>query len=350
MARTFVNALGSLAAVGVATAASAYMHARSYTLRQRNLVLAAPEDEDTTGGQNFEDAEVVEVAEELPNSIRILHLSDLHMIPANRKLAKFVRELAELKPDFVVMTGDLVANAAAVPEVLDALSGFAGVPGVFVNGSNDYTAARLKNPLRYLVRTSAGDEPLSEERKAKLAIPTDELEAGLTDLGFVNLNNARATVRVGEFELQLVGVDDPHMDRDEYPELATSDKDGKSGAGNKSGAGETLRIGVTHAPYQRILDRMTAEGCRLVFAGHTHGGQVCLPGRKALVTNCDMPPRLASGLFTWPDEGVEPVKGDGSMWTRRVAVQTSAGLGTTPYIPLRTFCAPEAILLTVAKA
>jgi predicted MPP superfamily phosphohydrolase len=39
-----------------------------------------------------------------------------------------------------------------------------------------------------------------------------------------------------------------------------------------------LTVGVTHAPYQRVLDAMTADGAGLVIAGHTHGGQLCLPG------------------------------------------------------------------------
>ena len=49
-----------------------------------------------------------------------------------------------------------------------------------------------------------------------------------------------------------------------------------------------LTLGVTHAPYRRVLDRFTDLGADMIFAGHTHGGQVCVPGYGALVTNCDL--------------------------------------------------------------
>ena len=57
-----------------------------------------------------------------------------------------------------------------------------------------------------------------------------------------------------------------------------------------------VAIGVTHAPYRRVIDAMTYDGHDLIMAGHTHGGQVCVPFYGALVTNCDLDTRRAKGL------------------------------------------------------
>ena len=85
---------------------------------------------------------------------------------------------------------------------------------------------------------------------------------------------------------------------------------------------ECLRLGVTHAPYLRVLDAMADDQLDLVFAGHTHGGQLCLPGVGALVTNCDLPRSQARGLHR-----------RGDMW-----LHVSAGLGTSPTAPVRFAC------------
>ncbi len=110
-----------------------------------------------------------------------------------------------------------------------------------------------------------------------------------------------------------------------------------------------LTIGVTHAPYQRVLDAYAADGASLIVAGHTHGGQVCVPGYGALVTNCDLDTQRAKGLSRWwPGAGHTPSSQapDGAAW-----LEVSAGLGTAPTAPVRLACRPEATLLTlVARA
>jgi predicted MPP superfamily phosphohydrolase len=73
----------------------------------------------------------------------------------------------------------------------------------------------------------------------------------------------------------------------------------------------------------------------MIFAGHTHGGQVCLPGGRALTTNCDLPTSQASGLSQWGHAG------------RSSYLNVSAGLGTSIYAPVRLFCPPEAVLVSL---
>jgi predicted MPP superfamily phosphohydrolase len=109
-----------------------------------------------------------------------------------------------------------------------------------------------------------------------------------------------------------------------------------------SPSGIDLRLGVTHAPYRRILDEMQADGADLILAGHTHGGQLALPFYGALVTNCDLDTRRAKGLHGWPGARPDEPDGAGSTW-----MHVSAGLGTSPYAPVRFACRPEATLLTL---
>ncbi len=84
--------------------------------------------------------------------------------------------------------------------------------------------------------------------------------------------------------LAFRGTDDAHLGRDDYSTVA-----------GPADPGADLNIGVTHAPYLRLLDAMTADGMDLIFAGHTHGGQVCVPGYGALITNCDLDPARVKG-------------------------------------------------------
>lgn len=270
----------------------------------------------------------VPVLPERSRPLRVLHLSDLHLVPRQQRKIDWVRGLAALDPDLVVNTGDNLADMAAVPAALDALAPLLEKPGVFVLGSNDYFAPTAKNPALYLTpdhRRGAGTTP---------RLPTGDLVDGLVAGGWRDLTNARATLTIGDRVLEFVGVDDPHLDYDRYDTVA-----------GPADPGADLTIGVTHAPYQRVLDAMTADGADLVLAGHTHGGQLCVPFYGALVTNCDIDRRRAKGLSRWwPGAGDQSccAAPDDAAW-----LHVSAGLGTSPYAPVRFACRPEATLLTL---
>ncbi|MFD9203785.1 metallophosphoesterase, partial [Streptomyces anthocyanicus] len=107
-------------------------------------------------------------------------------------------------------------------------------------------------------------------------------------------------------------------------------------AGGPSEAAD-LSLGIVHAPYLRALDAFTADGYPLVLAGHTHGGQLCIPFYGALVTNCDLDTDRVKGLSTYTEEE--------SGLTSYLHV--SAGCGTSRYTPVRFACPPEATLLTL---
>lgn len=257
--------------------------------------------------------------------IRVLHISDIHLLPRQGRKRDFLRGLAGLEPDLVVTTGDNISSADAIPALLESLGRLRDVPGVFVFGSNDFELPRFKLPIRYLFghsgSTAGGSEAPGAYTKGHL--PTDELRAGLESLGWAYLEERTAEFEIAGQKLRFRGTGDAHHDHDDYAAVA----------GPAASAG--LTIGVTHAPYARLLDAMTADGVQLILAGHTHGGQVCVPGRGALVTNCDLPTRHVKGLFTHDASGYESF------------VHVSAGVGMSPYAPYRFACPPEVSLLTL---
>ncbi|MCM4077439.1 metallophosphoesterase [Paractinoplanes hotanensis] len=257
----------------------------------------------------------VPVLEPDAEPLRILHISDLHMMPDQRRKQAWVSALAGLDPDLVVVTGDNMADPESLPGVLRALGPLLAIPGAFVFGSNDYRGPRWKNPILYLL-------PEREYVQGDADLPAEDLRTALTDAGWADLNNARTVLKAGGRSIELAGVDDPHINRDQY--------DTVEGPINP---GADLHLGVTHTPASRVLNAMAADGFDLLLAGHTHGGQVCVPFYGALTTNCDLPHRMAKGLHRWPGS---------DSW-----LHVSAGLGTHPTAPIRFACRPEASMLTL---
>lgn len=251
--------------------------------------------------------------------LKVLHLSDAHLTPGQRAKQRWIRELAELDPDLVVNTGDNLGHLDALAPVLSCYGDLLDLPGVFVCGSNDYFSPILKNPARYLWRHSGG-------RTRRVSdLPWRELRAAFTGAGWLDLNNGTGRLAVGDLVLAFAGVDDPHLEYDDLDAI-----------GEPAPADADLAIGVAHAPYLRILDTFNAGGYPLIFAGHTHGGQVRLPYYGALVTNCDLDRGRARGLSRYGSQG------HAESW-----LHVSAGLGTSPFAPVRFSCRPEATLATL---
>ncbi|NYG54442.1 metallophosphoesterase [Nocardioides perillae] len=295
-----LGALGAAAAGGAALTAYAAWEARAFVLRRVEVPLLPPGAE----------------------PLRVLHLSDLHLTPGQRAKQEWLRGLAHLAPDLVVSTGDNLAHPAAVPVVLDCLGPLRDVPGVFVLGSNDYFTPTLRNPVRYLLPddgTRHTDVP---------QLPWPALTRALVEGGWCDLTNATGHLDVRGLKLALAGVDDPHLGYDDLAAVA-----------GPADAAADVRVAVAHAPYLRVLDGFARDGYDVVVAGHTHGGQVCLPGIGALTTNCDLDTARARGLHRHPADA--PPGAPGSSW-----LHVSAGLGTSPYVRFRVACRPEATLMT----
>jgi predicted MPP superfamily phosphohydrolase len=262
--------------------------------------------------------------------VRILHLSDFHMAPWQGAKQDWIASLVELEPHLVINTGDNLGHANGLSGVMNALEPFAGIPGAFVHGSNDFYGPVLKNPFAYF-----GKRRARTFRPAEL--DTAALESFFEDsLGWINLNNAASEIRVSETRFELFGVNDAHLGWDRLDILPGAIEELREDELDESPApGGTVTLGVTHAPYRRVLDAFVTYGARAIIAGHTHGGQVRIPGLPALVTNCDLPREQAQGLSTWSHAG------------RTAWLNVSAGIGTSIYAPVRFACPPEAVLLTL---
>jgi predicted MPP superfamily phosphohydrolase len=298
-ARTVLKSAGVIGAIGAACVGyAAAIEVRWFTLRRFTVP-------------------VLPVGAE---PLKVLHLSDLHLMPTQEKKIRWVNELAQLEPDLVVTTGDNISSANSVLPLLRAYGALLDLPGVFVFGSNDYWKPRFKNPANYLL-------PAQKQRHKPHGpdLPFEEMRTAFVEAGWADLNNLKTTLKVNGLRLDFAGTDDPHIKRDRYEEVA----------GEVDPAAD-LSIGVTHAPYQRVLNAFVDDGYPLILAGHTHGGQLAVPLYGALVTNCDLDTSRVKGLSTWGHDG------------RQAALHVSAGLGTSPYAPVRFACRPEATLLTLA--
>ena len=247
-------------------------------------------------------------------SIRVLHISDLHITPAQTRKINWVKSLAKLEPDFVVGTGDFLAHQLAVPAVVEAMNELLDIPGAFVLGSNDYFAPSFKNPFMYFNKKR-------EIRAEGTALPTSDLVDELNDAGWLDLNNKQSTAVINGVKIHFRGTDDPHIKKDDYAAVA--------GAFDS----DAFAFGVTHAPYRRVLQSFETDKADLVLAGHTHGGQICIPFYGALVTNCDLPQGQAKGYSTFGES--------------EMPLHVSAGVGTSPFAQVRIACRPEASLITL---
>jgi predicted MPP superfamily phosphohydrolase len=292
MARRVLAAGAGLSAVGAGCLAYGSLYeVKAYTLRRFDVPVLAPG----------------------ADPIRVLHVSDLHIVSGQPRKLAFVRSLARLEPDLVVNTGDTLSAADAIPDVMEALEPLFAFPGCFVPGNNDYYAPRRKSPHRYFVPHT----PVPRTH----GLPWPDLAEAMADAGWLDLTHRRETVKLVQGTVALAGTDDPHLMKARYSRIA-----------GPADASATVRIGVIHSPEPYLLREFAADGYDLVLAGHTHGGQVRIPFGPAIVTNCGMDVRRARWLHRW----------DEHMW-----FHICAGLGTNPFLPVRFGCRPEASLLTL---
>jgi predicted MPP superfamily phosphohydrolase len=304
--RNTASALGAAAALGVgAFAWGSVIERNRFMLRREYLAVLEPGSKPLT----------------------ILQLADAHMAPWQSAKQDWIGSLAALEPDLVVDTGDNLGHVDGLEGIRRAFEPFAGIPGVYVHGSNDYYGPVLKNPFNYFL-------PRRQHAYYPADLDTTALESFFDDsLGWTNVNNTARALTVGDTNVEFFGVSDAHRNWDRLDLLPGAIDEMREDEDRQSRT--TVTIGVTHAPYRRVLDAFVTYGAQVIIAGHTHGGQVRIPGFPALVTNCDIPRDQAQGLSTWVHAG------------RAAALNVSAGIGTSIYAPVRFACPPEAVLLTL---
>jgi uncharacterized protein len=258
--------------------------------------------------------------------LRILHLSDLHATPGQSRKFSWLGELARLVPDLVALTGDVLSHPDSAGPLRAGLAPLYSFPGVFVPGNNDYHVPTPRSPHHYFK---------AESGKGPTGAPLDwngfakDLAA---ESGWRDLTHVHEVLTIGGRRLDVRGVDDARSRRDDASQVADPPEPEAD-----------LALGLSHTPEPRVLDAFAIAGVQLTLSGHTHGGQVRLPFIGAMTTNCGLDPRRARGLSRW-----HVMRSDGA--ERITWLHVSAGLGTSPYAPIRLGCRPEATLLTLIPA
>ncbi|MDP9067785.1 MAG: metallophosphoesterase [Actinomycetota bacterium] len=240
----------------------------------------------------------------------VLHLADTHLAPQDRKLQSFLRSLPDRLdrvPDLVVATGDMIEGSDGIQPLLDAIAGVKARFGRFyVLGSHDYYEPAGPSYTKYF----SGKKPKRQPRPADSA----RLERGLQDAGWIALTNRSEIIEVHDRRVRLAGVDDPYLNRHDVSHIARAETD-------------QLALALVHAP--DVVSQWALNGFDVIFAGHTHAGQVRIPLLGAAVTNSSLPAALAGGLNRI-----------GDTW-----LHVSPGLGTGRFTPIRFLTPPETTLL-----
>lgn len=310
MIPTFVQQMALTGAgLGVACVAYGTLIERRWYVQRRDAVTAF--DESKT--QHLDSARKADV---LP----ILLFSDLHFRPGQEHRLNFVIEMAkQARPQLIVSAGDNLEHADGIEPVIATHRAIAeAAPNatcIAALGAHDwYGPTRKLNPFRYFFDKQTVHKGEGER------LDTDRLIAGLRESGWRVPVNGQGVFDTPMGLVHYSVVDDPHIGREDLSAVAAPPPEEA-----------TLSIGITHAPYKRVLDHFVANGAGLLLAGHTHGGQVRVPFYGALVSNCDLPPAQARGVSTF----------------KGVPLIVTAGLGHSTYAPFRFACRPEVRAITV---
>lgn len=232
---------------------------------------------------------------DLPQGLRgfrILHLTDLHFIRGDRSQAEAAATLVKgLHVDLCAITGDYVFG---------------------LYGPQDHVTGALELIL-HGVRSTHGVYATLGNHDSSITV--EQVRAA----GARVLINEGERIAHQDAELWVGGVDDPRKYQ--------SDSVAISMAGSPEAA---FRVLLAHSPER--IEQALEHGVQLYLSGHSHGGQFRLPFGPALHLNVDCHPRFADG--PWFEKGLHGY--------------TSRGLGTT-YVPVRFFCPPEAVLITLEQ-
>jgi predicted MPP superfamily phosphohydrolase len=221
------------------------------------------------------------------DNFTILQLSDLHADINDGAMRRLIELLPTLSYDLCALTGDYRGETYGPFE--PAIEGVRRV------------CAHLCGPIYGVLGNH----------------DTIRMVPALEDMGIRMLLNESATFVRGDEHIHLVGIDDAHYYRVDNIEKAVS----------QVPAGE-FSILLSHTP--EIYRQAAHAGFRLLLSGHTHGGQICLPGAVPLTLDSVLPRRLGSGAWKYHD----------------MVGYTSVGVGSS-IVPVRLNCPPEITLHTL---
>ncbi len=279
--------------------------------------------------------------------LTILHLSDFHLRKnrKGKKLFEFVQSLSDCRPDLIFITGDLVDKDENIPYLVQMLKPLKAKYGKFaVLGVHDYYNKKISEFLRNMVK-----------RKKKYLRQNDipRLKKELGDIGIQVLQNQVVAID-GHNDpikgIQVAGIDDPILDkadvdkafgknfgqqkdREYYRQKYIEHFRFKQRDFHILEEDARLVFALMHTPDSHTIIDLVQKGADIIFAGHTHGGQVRLPMTGAILTGCRLNPRYASGLF----------------YFKKFVLYVSRGLGEGRFSQFRFFCSPEASMIRLYK-
>jgi predicted MPP superfamily phosphohydrolase len=254
---------------------------------------------------------VIEWALDIPrlpaalDGLSIVHLSDLHLTGRVGKayFREVVRTSNELQPDLVAVTGDIIENAACLPWLADTLGQLTARYGVcFILGNHDRR------------------------------INFSQVRRTLVENGLIDLGNRRREVQIAGQPVILMGSEQPWMNgadgrvremrqasraRETHQTEVVNDRCMTRSLQDSA----PLRIALAHSPDQ--LSWACAEGADLLLAGHTHGGQICIPPLGAIISPTRSGVKHVYGVYHVPP----------------TVLHVSRGISGD--IPLRWNCPPE---------
>jgi predicted MPP superfamily phosphohydrolase len=234
------------------------------------------------------------------DGLTVAVIADLHLHRGRRPMtvARLVSAVNARRPELIVLPGDLLHRARGSVERLRPLAGLQAPLGVYACLGNH------EHGFMWYSRCLKPSAPSVEEWRARLAA-----------LGIVLLHNEAHSIARGEERLWLVGVGDAYCQRDDLAAALRAVPEGE------------FRLAITHSP--DLLDDPRAAHLDLLLAGHTHGGQIRLPGIGPLWAPCRRPRARASGL----------------LHAGPTLAYVSRGVGEG--LPLRLFCPRELPLITL---
>lgn len=239
-------------------------------------------------------------------SFRILHLSDLHLsYPETGKL-DFLEKVTNLDFDFVVITGDVFENFTGIQFATSLLKKRPRLGAYAVLGNHDYFNYSMFNKIVGRIH-----RPLRHPKVYRDVAPMVE---ALTRAGYTVLRNQACTHDEG---VHVVGIDYPGIHPSVLKELSAQAPDGY------------MILNLFHTP--KHLREIEKSGAHLALGGHTHGGQIRLPGIGAIITDSELARHEASGLVR---------RGD-------TIFHISRGLSADPRSNFRLFCPPAATIVEV---
>ncbi len=233
--------------------------------------------------------------------LTVLHVSDLHAEGPHTWSVGALRQLEELEPDLVLVTGDVITQPPGLRPAARALARLRPRLGTFVTlGNHDHYHGTLWQRISGKI--------------GRFSHPETVLAAFAAE-GLNTLRNSSYRLETGSGPLQLVGTDDPYFGMADL-DLAYAEVD----------PAEPVLL-LAHSPDAARL--VGGRRCDLMLAGHTHGGQILAPG--GLIRG------MTNTLSRLPATY-------GLMILEGVPTHVSAGVGTAN-LPIRFNCPPRATLL-----